>query len=96
MAKFSFRVSGSATQPDVENLELADRGVAWTEAARACADMLADSTERLEPGSHWELQVLDDADQVFGVFRFSAEAFTDLSPASDRSGPIDGDPKGRS
>jgi hypothetical protein len=74
-SRYFFRVTRNGTaMGHSEGLEFADKTDAWREAAMSCGEIILEMDGEIEPGCHWQMEVLDQSGNPIYRFTFRAEA----------------------
>ncbi|MEQ1956043.1 hypothetical protein ABMA59_32265 [Mesorhizobium sp. CN2-181] len=73
MTRYYFHtIQGLQTFRDMVGIELADEATAWSEATRACGEMIAAIDGTLPVGSDWIMEIEDNFGPLFRI-RFGGE-----------------------
>lgn len=75
MPRYFFHVHHEHRQPDHEGVELSGDKEAWSQATRACGEMMRDLDGAFEAGPEWRLEVVDETGRPVFTIHFSAERF---------------------
>ena len=77
MRRYYFRIAhgGSSGASDVA-FDLPDDAAAWQEMTKVCGDLIGGVCRRLEQGSDWHLELLDEAKRPLFRIRLVAESLT--------------------
>ncbi len=70
MPRYHFHIHDGVSEPDLEGLELPSKHAAWSEAVRACGEMLKDIDGQLPAGREWMMEVTDGRGQTVFTLRF--------------------------
>lgn len=78
MPRFFFHVDDGFSTRDTDGTELVDVYEAQAEAIRLSGELLREMGAKFWDGTHWRLQVTDEAGRVLFTLKFSAAEGTDL------------------
>jgi hypothetical protein len=71
LPRFHFHIHDGVDRPDPEGTEFPDLHAAWSEAVRACGEMLREIDGELDRNTEWRMDVTDEAGQALLTLRFT-------------------------